>query len=411
MENWSYYKRLGTTAKISQARLEEKYLAAVSAHPKETEPENYALITEAYHTLRDPETRQQYDIIKDYNFDPNKLFYAAISTYKRGDHGQGDLLLHALLNQFQLSMMTLTSFIDEAVAEEQFDILPVIQHYALHRSHLDKESTAIICSVLAVNFLDYEYYDEVMTIGKILRETYPEYLNLAAVSLTLAYIHEDQYDTAVEILKQALPEANQETQLDIQVLLLWLRLLIEEEEWSKLPKVVAQTKKAIKSITDPVYTELTYDNLTEEYDYYYNEHLFKAAEVFLQLLATLTNNQDPEIWQGLTDIKHKIKLENEIERIAEDDQLFPLVTRDALNYYFTGVVPEKELALMNDLGLPPALKQEFEQDIEGYAAGILHLKRKFPSIYKAYQDKWDSRFDKLTAGLSRDQRRRLTKKK
>lgn len=61
VKNESYYKILGTTANIGQARIEEKYLEALEKHPQETDPEGYAKVQEAYEVLNDPEKRAAYD--------------------------------------------------------------------------------------------------------------------------------------------------------------------------------------------------------------------------------------------------------------------------------------------------------------------------------------------------------------
>lgn len=64
---------------------------------------------------------------------------------------------------------------------------------------------------------------------------------------------------------------------------------------------------------------------------------------------------------------------------------------------------------MNEL--PAYVRQQLESDKESYAAGILQLKKKYPFIYKSYQNQWDSLFEQLTAGLSRQEKRNLRKKK
>lgn len=67
------------------------------------------------------------------------------------------------------------------------------------------------------------------------------------------------------------------------------------------------------------------------------------------------------------------------------------------------------IAVINEL--PVYHKQQLENDNQSYAAGILQLKKKYPLIYKSFQNQWDTLFEQLTVGLSREEKRNLRKKK
>src|SRR5690625_7616923 len=81
----SYYKTLGTTANIGNARIKEKYIQALKKHPPETDPEGFEKVRQAYEALKDPEKRKQYDLVRKYGENVEGLIEEAFDALETKD--------------------------------------------------------------------------------------------------------------------------------------------------------------------------------------------------------------------------------------------------------------------------------------------------------------------------------------
>lgn len=91
----SLYKILGTTAKISDKRIKEKYIQAVRKHPPETDPEGFEKVRYAYETLKNPEQRKQYDIYRKHGNSLNKMLENVPYELRKKNYGKEGKMRYA----------------------------------------------------------------------------------------------------------------------------------------------------------------------------------------------------------------------------------------------------------------------------------------------------------------------------
>lgn len=59
------------------------------------------------------------------------------------------------------------------------------------------------------------------------------------------------------------------------------------------------------------------------------------------------------------------------------------------------------------MSIPDGIIEELQEMDDKYAAGIIYLKKRYPTIYRYFQQQWQELFKEKTAGLNREARRSL----
>lgn len=443
VKNESYYKILGTTANIGQARIEEKYLEALEKHPQETDPEGYAKIQEAYEILNDPVRRAAYDdsrkngkkenrqakkagtassVKAEKNNTPeaetneNKQFDEAeqliIAAKKAVDNEDNKKAfeIYKKLNQLVpdsgeikfklLKLASLNNDVDEM--EKIFsEIIPLTA---------SNEELQVIYTLKADIYQNNGYPDMAIETYKSLLKRFPEQTAMFAPTLAHLYIQTDQFDKAMYLMEQSQPTEVDDTKTKSTFYLSWINIIITTENWSVLSKVLSKFKKQLKNLSDKDDLKKLQDELMEQYMYFHKGALFQEAEIYIDLADVITQKKNNDIRQAHNETKKQARLQKEISRLSRDINAYQLLYYQAYEWFYAGkMAAAKIIAVINEL--PVYVRQQLEGDKESYAAGILQLKKKYPLIYKTYQYKWDSLFERLTDGLSRQEKRNLRKNK
>ncbi|SDF71001.1 hypothetical protein SAMN05660235_02480 [Sporolituus thermophilus DSM 23256] len=124
-------------------------------------------------------------------------------------------------------------------------------------------------------------------------------------------------------------------------------------------------------------------------------------------LALVADKNNAELKQLSQRLQLLSGIGKEFERASRDDRLFPLVILDAMRWF------HEEFDLLTDFkdSLLTMASEQYLSDTpmfnELYAAGIVYLKKKYPCLYRYYQERWQELFKQKTAGLNRDERRSL----
>ncbi|MEK4299473.1 DnaJ domain-containing protein [Oceanobacillus sp. FSL W8-0428] len=445
VKNESYYKILGTTANIGQARIEEKYLEALEKHPQETDPEGYAKVQEAYEVLNDPEKRAAYDDARKHGKKADKqqkkadkamsvkaeqnntseadsianevkqfdeaeqLIIDAKKLIDRGDN-QKAFEVYKKLNQLVpdsgeikfklLKLASLNGDVDEM--EKIFsEIIPLTA---------SDEELQIIYTLKADIYQNNGYPDKAIETYEDLLEKFPEQKAMFAPGLAHLYINTAYSDKVTNLMEQSQPTEADDAKTATAFYLSWINIIITTEKWSVLSKVLSKFKKHIKTISDEQDFKRLQDELMEQYMYFHKGALFQEAEIYISLADVITQKNNNDIRKAHNETKKQARLQKEISKLSHDENAYQLLYYRAYEWFYTGkMAAAKVIAVMNEL--PAYVRQQLESDKESYAAGILQLKKKYPFIYKSYQNQWDSLFEQLTAGLSRQEKRNLRKKK
>ncbi|MFD1067498.1 J domain-containing protein [Oceanobacillus locisalsi] len=444
IKNESYYKILGTTANIGQARIEEKYLEALEKHPLETDPETYNKIQEAYDVLKDPEKRAAYDEARKSNKNkktqtkqvetdapakaeqhhikeaeteandtkqPNEAEQLIIDAKKAMDNedNQTAFELYKKINQLvpdsgevKFKLLKLASLNDDVDEMEKVfsEILPLAA---------SDEELQMIYNLKAGIYRDNSYFDKAIETYEQLFQMFPEQTVMFVPALADLYIQTGQSDKAMQLMEQSQPR-EEDTKTITSFYLSWINLIITTEKWSLLSKVISKFKKHIKHISDDVEQNQLKNELMEQYRYFHQEALFQEAEIYTSLADALKSPENDDIKQAHQETKKQAQLQKDIRKLFHDKNVHQLLYYKAYEWFYTGkIAPAKIMAVTKEL--PISVRQQLESDKENYAAGIMQLKKKYPFIYKSYQDKWNNLFEQLTAGLSRQEKRKLGKKK
>lgn len=441
----SYYKILGTTAKIGQARIEEKYREALKKHPLETDPEGHAKVQEAYEVLSDPEKRATYDDNRknskkksdqtktvdtatsaksepvntlktedkaDNSTQEDEAEQLIIEAKKAMDNGDNKKAfeIYKKLNQLvpdngeiKFKLLKLASLNDDVDGMEKIfaEIIPLTA---------SDEELQVIYTLKADIYHDNGYPDKAIKTYEDLLEKFPAQRVMFAPALAHLYIHTNQPDKAMHLMEQSLPAEDDDTKTTTSFYLSWINIIITTEKWSALSKVLSKLKKHLKNISDADDLKKLQDELMEQYMYFHKGALFQEAEIYIDLAESISQKGNSDIKKAHIETKKQARLQKEINKLSRDKNAHQLLYYRVYEWFYTGkIAAAKMIGVMNEL--PLYVRQQLENDTQSYAAGILHLKKKYPLIYKSYQNQWDSLFEDLTFGLSREEKRNLRKKK
>ncbi|MEI3611201.1 hypothetical protein [Pseudogracilibacillus sp. SO30301A] len=96
----------------------------------------------------------------------------------------------------------------------------------------------------------------------------------------------------------------------------------------------------------------------------------------------------------------------DLERLASDEDAFPLLYIQAFEWFNEGIIPAIQLEKMAN-SIPSDILDELEGEKEFHAAGIIRLRKKYPKIYKHFNEDWDELLEELTEGFNREMKREL----
>lgn len=401
----SYYKILGTTANIGNARIKEKYVEAVKKHPPETDPEGYEKVKEAYETLKDPEKRKQYDFERKYGSDLEKIIREAYKAFASGEHSKAKELFNFANDISGGNPRVLTGLMTIAVSEEDFQKMNELFATVLEMlPESETEEIAAIYKVKATVLMDRGLNDEAFKAIETAIKHVPEEEAAFAPVLARYYIEMEQIENAWQITNDSIPAPEDESIDDIDLFLFWSQLMLQLERWNDKAKVQSRIRKFLRNLVEDE-EEIAYMLIMENYEDYYHVARYKEAEFFIDLARTL-DSQDSELKKMQNEIKKLARVQNDLERLDLDEDIFPLITFQALEWFYKDTPLANEYKEMFNR-MPPEVYAALEENKEMYAAGIIHLKKKYPSVYKHYKEDWDRKFEELTAGFKREMKRNL----
>lgn len=402
----SYYKILGTTANIGNARIKEKYIQAVKKHPPETDPEGFEKVRQAYETLRDPEKRKQYDLMRKYGANVEKLMEEAFHAIASEDFKAANKILKRAGKispnnpSVMLGLMVLA--IGSGNLEEAED---VFEKMLAIISASDEEECAALYSIKAQVLIKHEYFDEALQVLQKGEVSYPNYSSLFTSSFAIVYMQAGLPEEAWKTIDAAIPNFEEESLEDLELFIAWSDFMMDLEKWNERAKVQSRFRKFIKNITDEEEKGIIYDYLDDHFQWLFEDGRFRNAEFYIDLLRAV-DNTDAVLKEKQNETKNLARVQKEIERLAQDDDAFPLLYIDAFEWFYEGILPPEQISMMIN-SLPTEMLEELKQEKEIYAASILRLRKKYPLLYKHYKENWEKLFNELTQGFNREMKREL----
>lgn len=407
----SYYKILGTTAKISQKRIKEKYLKAIREHPPEKDPERFEQIREAYEVLKDPKTRETYDLMRQSGGKLEKLHKRAWKAAEAENYQQALDVFEKILKidpkdiASHLSAVLMCAYLDRL--EEAVDRFNRIDEEDLMQEVSKEEITTIYMTLGAIG-AETEKADLVYPLLKKAVDQFGAGEHMLIRVATTAALQAGERKDAVDIALMMLPEDDAALD-DIDGTVSAYGHLFETlhlaEDWSRANQYQTKLAKLIKQVESDEEKEELFDFLEEEADLAEQEYNYRVAELFLNL-AKKVMPADAGVRERLKYLKRMARVEKEMFQLMKDTRIFPKTKIDLESWYFD----DPESALMASYMERMQNSSEFKAAMEDgrfEAASVLYVKKKYSAVYQQYKERFEERFEVLTKDMNRDEKREL----
>lgn len=411
-EKESYYRILGTTAKIGQNRIKEKYMKALREHPPEKDPERFEQIREAYEVLKDPEKRQQYDLMRKYGGKIETMLNRAMKALNNDHVRKSQVILEEVLKidpdniGARLALFSIAG--KEGWLDKAYDYVVEFKNDQAFFEESGVEMT-MIYQMYTNMMLDLEEGERAVAfLEKVMDEIDVIPYSLVQ-SMGIACLMSGDVDRAVNAVKQAIPDLDDD-QLDHMDAVMWQCLLIsilgEVHWWSELTKASAALTKRLKQIDDPEEKEAVFFQLMNEVEIAEESERYRLADIFMDSAKRIAL-PDQDIKEKQKHLKRIAKVEKEMQKFIKDPDTYPMTLYYAVMWFYEGSGNGLLESLEETYG--DGMLKELEEDEEMFAAAILYLKKKYPALYNMYKSDWDELYEELTEGMNREQRRELKK--
>lgn len=406
MERDSYYKRLGTTAKASQARIIHRYYEQVKKFPKEVDPETNRRIEEAFQVLGSAEKRVAYDRIRKYKYNVKDLMLHGLRFLGEDDvtsktHMTAALMLEPIDHDLLAAMMYAN------IKKEDYEGLAYLVDYALQMP-IDHSTVLFGVSHLSKFAIEQERITDFIERYETLILNQDRHLKHQLLKyLSAVYSFSDDEDRGFDISSEYVKHLKSPTADDAPVLLWYFDLLLQRNQTKDVLKVHKLLKELLPTLPDDEFTDHLYDQLTEMFTTYYQLGLFTYG-CYVQELQLAMIPDKPALRDSLKDMKALAQLEKDYERAMIDSKINMSVALDLTRLLFKG--HERKKMLEDELfeqGYIYELAIEAEADL--HAAGLMRIKKSYPRLYRAYKDVFDREISRFTEHLSREEKRRLMK--
>ncbi|MHB8074674.1 J domain-containing protein [Desulfosporosinus fructosivorans] len=401
----NFYKILGVRANATPASIKQKYIAAVKSFPPETHPEEFQQIRRAYETLRDPLKRREYDLMRKYGGKLDKMMEDIWRYVESGHYDKAEALVKELLelvpedHNIHLVLAQILLLKGEHIAfYEQFDIV---------QKNASDQDKPMIMVVKARMLLDAEESEEALQVLDEARSNYPEEIHMFLSLYTEAYTDLDREVDLWQFTLTLVPAQGTETSKDILIFIYWLNTMFELEQWSFKSKIQQRLRKLLKSVKSEEDKLMIKEALQYEHDGFFEVGRFREAEIYIDLLYYI-DSANPETQKQRRQTQDLMRVEKELHKLQREGTIFPPIMIQAFEWFYSDYWPPEELEFMSiDF---PFLDSEAGEDLqidEMFAQGIVSLRKKYPLLYRYFQDDWDELFVKRVQNLNREARRQL----
>jgi len=193
---------------------------------------------------------------------------------------------------------------------------------------------------------------------------------------------------------------------DIYIFIHLINAMIELEKWSVWSNIQSRTRKFLKSITDHEDRIMVLSALDIECFEYYMVGRFRESELFVDLMYCV-DSKNRHIRELRESIQKLARVEKEILRMNRDDNVYPLISLYAFEWFYRDIVdPEVVSEVREEIKQhspePAGVDLIFDEVI---VDSIAYMKKKYPLVYKTFQENWDALFKERITYLNREARR------
>ncbi len=401
----NYYKILGIRSNATQSSIKQKYIAAVKSNPPETHPDEFQQIRRAYETLRDPLKRREYDLMRKYGGKLEKMMEDIWKHVDEGDYDKAEGLVKQLAELMPEDHNIHLVWAQIVLLNE--DLPAFYGHFEIAEKNAPTQDKAMIMVAKARMLLNAEESEEALLVLTEARSNFSDELPLFYSLLTDVYTDLDLEADLWDLVMTLIPAPGTEKPGDIVIFIYWLNTMIDLEQWSFKSNIQQRIRKLLKSLQNEEDKEMVKEALQFEHDGFFDVGRFREAEIFIDFLYYV-DSKNLEVQKQRKETQELMRVEKEINKIHLDDDIFPPIMFHAYEWFYSDYRDLEDLELMR-FGVP-FLDSEAGEDLqvdEMFARGVMSLRKKYPLIYRAFQDHWDEIFVERVQNLNREARRQL----
>ncbi len=401
-----YYDILDVPVKAKPEEIKDSYLRLVRLFPPETHAAEFEQIRRAYEVLRNPQERKRYDLVRKYGSSVDEMFARANELVREDKLKQAEQILrtakemdpsHFGVRVF-LSSLALQRGDDRQFRAEIDDLLT--------QEHTD-ENRATIHIIAARMLLDEGRVEQALAELSLAASKFPAQKAEIERNRVNVLRRVERYDEALELVNANIRDLQKDTPGDLFWFILRVDLLVDMERWQDWSQVQTRVRRFFRCLATAEDRQAAIDDLVEKHDTWSEDGYTRGALAFLDL-ALYLKPKDKALLESRRELEEQLRFERELDRLMGDRHVIPLV----MYYLVQWVVEDTEDDSLRDLlddmerELAPLLRQE-ERFHEEIAAGILRLRRHYPTLHRRYESAWSELYDSHVGHLNREMRRRL----
>lgn len=396
-----YYKILGTTAKAGPEKIKERYFEKLRAFPPETHPEEFQQIRKAYETLKNPDERRKYDILRKFGPKIEKEMNNAMIQVMTGN----DKAAHKTLSKIiEMDPDNVQGYLIKAeLYLEQNNLADFEIYFQKVIDKLKTEEGADLAFLKIALLAEHGYMEAAQKEIVCSKERYPASATQFDQISIRVYRGLRDYENLWQITSKLVPPIKESQPDHIYLMIDWLIAGLELEKKKEISHIISRMKKLLRLIEDQEERDYLTSVFVDEYCGYHDVGRFEDAMAFIELALFIDKN-DKELQALKKELVPLVALDATIRRLDCDCYLIPYLKVVALKHFYESFDIEPEEGFSADYYQTIA---EYKDCNEEIAWGIMQIKKRYPAVYKAFQSDWEALFAEHTAGLNREAKRRL----
>lgn len=180
----------------------------------------------------------------------------------------------------------------------------------------------------AVMYLEADYPGKANAIFLSACEQLPERIHEAAQILITALVDCGMDEEAWKMLVSTLPESGQEKPEHVHLFIVWVYTMARLNKWNLWSQVQSRIRKFLKSITNEADKQVVLIAFDEQVEMMYEVGAFRLSEIFINFMHGIAP-KNPAIKEKRSKIQQVMLLEKELNCMARDFEMFPLVFHEA----------------------------------------------------------------------------------
>ncbi len=396
-----YYRILGTTAKAGPEKIKERYFEKLREFPPETHPEEFQQIRKAYETLKNPDERRKYDILRKFGPKIEKEMNNVMIQVMTGN----DKAAHKTLSKIiEMDPDNAQGYIIKAeLYLEQNNLADFEIYFQKAIEKVKTEECADLAFLKIVLLAEHGYMEVAQKEIVYSKEQYPALTMQFDQVAIRVYKGLQDYENLWQVTSKLVPPIKESEPDHIYLMIDWLIAGLELEKKKEISHIISRMKKLLRLIEDQEERDYLTSVFVDEYCGYHDVGRFEDAMAFIELALFIDKN-DKELQALKKELVPLVALDATIRRLDCDCYLIPYLKVVALKHFYESFDIEPEEGFSADYYQTIA---EYKDCNEEIAWGIMQIKKRYPAVYKAFQSDWEALFAEHTAGLNREAKRRL----